>query len=139
MDSFVRAGIMLMNHVVVAIIKKDGKILIARRTGDDPLEGKWEFPGGKVEHGETPEECARREVREELGIIVNVEAFLCSVEYTYAHTSVNISAYTASFISGEISQNEYQEIKWVRPSALGLYDFPEANRPILQMLAREEG
>jgi mutator protein MutT len=138
-DCFGHARLIHVNHVAVAIIRKGGTILIARRTGDGPLKGKWEFPGGKVEKGETPEDCARREVREELGITINIETLICTSEHTYPHTSVVLSAYTASFVSGEISGNEYEEIRWVRPSDLVLYDFPEANGPILQRLAREGG
>ena len=74
---------MAMQKVTAAVIEKDGKILIARRKRDDSQAGKWEFPGGKLEAGETPEACLKRELREELGIETEVGAFFCSSRFVY--------------------------------------------------------
>jgi len=123
-----------MTKVSVAVIKKDGRIFIAKRVADDPLRNKWEFPGGKVEPGETPEECVRREVFEELGITVEIEEFICSTEYQYDHEHVELSAYTVHCTSGNPEPAHYQEMKWVEPADLLHYEFPEANVPIIEKL-----
>jgi len=70
-----------MVKVTAAIIEKDGKVLIARRRKGSHLEGKWEFPGGKIEQKETPEECLKRELNEEFGIEAQIDEFICSNRY----------------------------------------------------------
>lgn len=67
--------------VTAAILENDGRILIAQRKSSDHLSGKWEFPGGKIEHGETPEECLARELKEEFDIYVTIGDFLGSIDY----------------------------------------------------------
>jgi 8-oxo-dGTP diphosphatase len=119
-----------MIKVTAAIIEIDGKILIAKRKKDDPLKEKWEFPGGKVETKETPEEGLVRELEEELGIKAEIRSFICSSQYKYPHISIDLLAYTVEYLSGELHANEHEEIKWVKPEDLKLYDFPAADKPI---------
>lgn len=69
-----------MKQVTAAVIEKDGRVLIAQRKTGDALAGKWEFPGGKLEPGETPEACLRRELREEFGVETEIGDFICSSE-----------------------------------------------------------
>jgi 8-oxo-dGTP diphosphatase len=126
-----------MIKVTAAILDKDGKILIAKRKKDDPLKKKWEFPGGKVEPGETPEECLVRELEEELGIKSKIGRFVCSSQYKYPHISIDLLAYTVEYISGEFRAIDHEEIKWVKPSELNLYDFPEADKPIMEKLLKD--
>jgi 8-oxo-dGTP diphosphatase len=126
-----------MTKVAVAIIEKEGRILIARRIKNDPLKYRWEFPGGKVEEGETAEECVKREVFEELGIDIMVKERICASPYDYAHMSIELLAYKASHVSGELKRHEYQRVQWVMPSELDSYDFPEANRPLINRLMNE--
>jgi 8-oxo-dGTP diphosphatase len=123
-----------MQQVTAAVIEKDGKILIARRKREDPLGGKWEFPGGKIESGETPEDCLRRELREELGIETRVEEFLCTSRYVYRHITIELLAYRTSYVSGEIMLHEHERIEWILPEELKDYDFSEADRPIVRKL-----
>jgi mutator protein MutT len=123
-----------MIKVSVAVINKDGKFLIAKRVENDPLRDKWEFPGGKVEPGETPEECVRREVFEELGINVEIGEFICSIEHHYDHEPVELFAYNVQYTSGNLDSGYYQEMKWVKPGDLSSYEFPEANLPIVEKL-----
>lgn len=123
-----------MIRAAVAVIDKGGKILIARRKTKGPLEGKWEFPGGKIKEGETPDECIRREVHEELGVTVSPEGLLCSTIHVYEHETVELIAFRAILLSGEIHGGVYDEMKWVSPGELANYRFPEANTPLIEIL-----
>jgi len=92
--------------VTCAIIEKEDKILIARRTADQKLAGKWEFPGGKVEAGESPEECLKRELEEEFGIQAEVGEFITSNKHHYEHISIELMAFDTTYISGYFIHNE---------------------------------
>jgi 8-oxo-dGTP diphosphatase len=126
-----------MQKVAAAVIEKDGKILIARRKRGASQAGKWEFPGGKLETGETPEACLRRELREELGIETEVGAFLCSRRFEYRHMAVELLFYRTSYISGEIALHEHDRVEWVPPDMLTEFDFLEADKPVLLRLKEE--
>jgi 8-oxo-dGTP diphosphatase len=123
-----------MQKVTAAVIEKDGKILIAKRKQKDPLGGKWEFPGGKMESGETPEACLKRELREELGIETRVDEFLCSSRFVYRHIAIELLAYRTSHISGEITLHEHERFEWILPEELKDYDFSEADKPVVKKL-----
>ena len=122
-------------RVTAAIIKKDGRILIAKRKKGWRFAGKWEFPGGKIEPHETPEECLKRELREELGIETRIGEFFCSSTYAYPHATVQLLVYQAFHVSGEYTLYDHQEIRWVLPDELTEYDFPEADKPVIEKLA----
>jgi len=124
-----------MQTVIAAVMEKDGKILIARRRRGDALENKWELPGGKMEAGESPAECLRRELREEFDIETEIGEFVGSSEYDYRHLSIRLMAYRARHISGEFTMLDHEEIQWVLPSDLNNYEFSEADKPIVRMLA----
>jgi 8-oxo-dGTP diphosphatase len=126
-----------VQKVAAAVIEKEGKILIARRKQGDTQSGKWEFPGGKIEPGETPEACLKRELREELGIEAEVGAFLCSTRFAYLHMAVELLFYRTAYVSGEITLREHDRIEWVSPEALTDFDFLEADRPVLEKLKEE--
>ncbi len=121
--------------VVAAVIEKDGWVLIARRRKEERLGGKWEFPGGKVEPGENPEQALKRELREELGIEAEIGDFLCSSRYDYTHLPVELHAYKVMTFSGEIVPYVHDQVLWVPQQDLCRYDFPEANREIMRRLA----
>ena len=104
-----------MTTVTCAIIESIGKILIARRAQDQKLAGKWEFPGGKVEDGESPEECLKRELEEEFGIQTEVGEFICSNKHHYDHISIELMAYRVKYISGEFTLTDHDTIEWVNP------------------------
>jgi 8-oxo-dGTP diphosphatase len=124
-----------MIKAAIAIIEQDGKILIGRRQKDDPLKGKWEFPGGKIEDGETPAEALKREIREELDIEAEIGAFLYSTQHIYEHITVELFFYKVEYLSGEIKLREYYDIRWVEKGDLRNYDLPEANVPLLEIIA----
>lgn len=128
-----------MTKVAVAVIEKDGKILVARRAKEDHFKGKWEFPGGKMETGESPQDCLRRELFEELGIEAEIGLFICSNRYGYSHGKVELLAYRVSCISGDIRRSVHDEIRWVSTDELLAYDFPAANKPIIEKVLAEGG
>lgn len=129
-----RTGAGSMTKVTAAIIEQDGKVLIARRKKDDPLKDKWEFPGGKIEPGESPEECLKRELHEELGIEAEVGEFICSSTYHYDHISIELLAYRIRGFTGNIVPVDHDEIAWVAPNDLAGYDLPAADRPVIEKL-----
>jgi 8-oxo-dGTP diphosphatase len=101
--------------------------------------GKWEFPGGTLEEGETPQECLKRELREELSIDVEVGDLFCSSTVSYSpEWSLKLLAYRAKPISGAIELVDHDEIRWVKPPDLVGYDFPEADKAIVDKLMAME-
>ena len=120
--------------VSAAVMVKDGKILIARRGGKGRFADKWEFPGGKVEQGETPKACVERELLEELGIRARAGQLIGKSRYDYGHMDVELWAYRVSSFRGQIRLTAHEEIRWVRPDELADFDFPEADRPIIEKL-----
>lgn len=121
-------------EVTAAILQKDDKILIAQRKKGDRLEGKWEFPGGKIEEGESSEACLQRELQEELGIEVEIGDFICQSEHHYPHIYIRLLAYQATYLSGEIQLNDHAAIEWVTVKEMRNYDFAHADLPIIEVL-----
>lgn len=107
-----------MVKVAAAVIMRDNKILIAKRNKGDALGGLWEFPGGKLEEGETPEATLRREIEEELGAEIEVGSFIGKNLHNYPHISIELYAYYAYCLKGEFKALEHQELKWVQASEL---------------------
>ncbi len=124
--------------VTAAIIEKGGHILIGRRKAG-PLKDMWEFPGGKIEDAETPEECLKRELREELDIEAAIGQFFLSSKHAYSHAAIELLAYKATIVGGEPCLRDHKEIRWVTAGDLLLYTFPEADRPIIEKLIAESG
>ena len=119
-------------HVVAAVIRgADGRILIARRADTQHQGGLWEFPGGKVEEGESLAAALARELREELGIEVTASRPLIKVGHDYPDKQVLLDVWEVSGFSGEPHGAEGQPLAWVSPRELAQYDFPEANQPIV--------
>jgi len=124
--------------VIAAVIEKDGCILIARRKQGKQHPGSWEFPGGTLEEGETYEQCLKRELQEELAITAEVDNLICISEYDYTPDfTIRLLAYRVTTISGTFKLNDHEEIQWVRPKDLANYDFPEADKPIVEKLINE--
>jgi len=119
----------------VAVIWNDrGQILIDRRRQEGLLGGLWEFPGGKVEAGETIEACIQREIREELGIEIAVGDRLIVVDHAYSHFRVTLNVHHCRYISGEPQAIECDEVRWVTLADIDRYPFPKANVQIIDAL-----
>ncbi|KMM80015.1 Nudix family hydrolase [Pseudomonas deceptionensis] len=119
-------------HVAAAVIRgTNGKILIARRADTQHQGGLWEFPGGKVEAGESVEAALGRELKEELGIVVEAARPLIKVLHDYPDKHVLLDVWEVSAFSGEPHGAEGQPLAWVSPRELADYAFPEANQPIV--------
>ncbi len=119
-----------------ALVDADGRVLIAQRPEGKTMAGLWEFPGGKVGAGETPEEALIRELAEELGIDVTEN---CLAPFTFASHGYDdfhllMPLYVCRVWNGSIRPLEGQSLKWVRPMRLGDYPMPPADRPLVAML-----
>ena len=122
---------------VGVILNQQGEILIDRRLDSGEMGGLWEFPGGKIEPTETAEECIRREVFEELGIIVTVGEQLKTIEHNYPKFVVTLFFHYCYYVSGNPQTIECSEFRWVKSSELHKYCFPEANYQIIDLLTSE--
>ena len=123
-----------MIQVAAAIIIKNGKCLIARRAPGQNLAGYWEFPGGKLEAGETPQDCLRRELMEELKITVSIRQFIAESRFVYPSGSIHLLAYQAVWESGELLLSVHDRWGWVSAKDMQDYAFPPADVPILEEL-----
>jgi A/G-specific adenine glycosylase len=120
--------------IAAAVVRKRGRVLIDRRPEDGLLGGLWEFPGGKQQHGETPAETAAREVREEVGIRIDVGEEIAVVNHAYSHFRITLHAFEANWVSGRARAIHCDAVRWVWPSQLRRYAFPKANQTILDIL-----
>ena len=124
--------------VTAAILEKDGRIMIAQRKSTDHLAGKWEFPGGKIETGESPEACLARELNEEFHIDVSIGEYLGSILHHYDHISIELMAYRTFWDGGKINSTDHKDYKWVTIDELEQYDFAPADQPFVEKLRRGE-
>ncbi len=123
-----------MTTVVAAVIEQDGRILIAqrKRTGQHPL--KWEFPGGKVEPGEAPEEAVVRELEEELAIRAQVDHEIMRYEYQYPERPpILLIFYRVTGFKGEPKNLDFEQIAWAARGSLGNYDFLEGDAEFIRV------
>ncbi len=121
-----------MTTVVAGILERDGTILICQRRADQPHALKWEFPGGKVEAGETPAEALARELREELGIDSGAAIEITRYEYSYpGKAAILLVFFRVADWRGEIANQIFESIVWETPEKLREYDFLEGDRPLL--------
>jgi 8-oxo-dGTP diphosphatase len=130
------ANLRLVLVSAVALVDADGRILLAQRPAGKPLAGLWEFPGGKVNPGETPEMALIRELSEELGIDVAASCLapFTFASYTYPDFHLLMPLYICRKWSGIPIAREGQRLAWVRPDRLGDYPMPPADPPLVAML-----
>ena len=116
-----------------ALIDSDGRVLLTRRPAGKPMEGLWEFPGGKIEPGERPEDTLVRELGEELGIIVREDCLapLTFASHAYEEFHLLMPLYVCRRWEGMVEAKEAQEIAWVRPPRLKDYPMPPADKPLI--------
>lgn len=122
--------------VTAAIIEKEGKFLLAQRKENTSQGLKWEFPGGKIEFGETPEQCLVREIQEELNIIIEVKEIFDVVSHVYGEKQIILLCYKCSYVGGELKLNDCHDYEWVLPQNLLNYDLALADIPVAQKLAK---
>jgi 8-oxo-dGTP diphosphatase len=125
--------------VTAAVIRRGRRILIARRAGADSLAGLWEFPGGKLKLGESPESCLVREISEELGLEVAVVRALGFNEHRYPERTVRLLFYEVESRSGRVKLSAHDRFAWVSPVMMNAYVFAPADRPMVDQIARNGG
>ena len=120
--------------VVAGVIRRDGLLLITQRMPDDTLAGYWEFPGGKVDPGEELKEALYRELREEVGIETEIGEEIHRIVHPYPDRDVRLYFFDVRILAGEPQKIEVADLRWVNVDQLMDYQFPEADRPLLDQL-----
>lgn len=123
-------------HVACALIERDGLVLAAQRSAAMNLPLKWEFPGGKLEAGETPTECLQRELVEEMGVTIAVGHPLPQHTHSYDTFTVTLYPFVCSIESDTITLHEHAAVVWLPPEELHTLDWAEADWPVLESYAR---
>ena len=125
--------IMKKIEVVAAILHRDGAYFATQR-GYGEFEGLWEFPGGKIEPGESREVALRREIQEELGVNVTIENLLCMTEYDYPSFHLTMHCYLCSVTSGEIELREHKSASWLTAETLDSVEWLPADKDVISRL-----
>jgi len=121
-------------EVVAAIIRKEDKIFASQR-GYGDWKGWWEFPGGKIESGETPEEALVREISEELSADISVDEFLCTVEYDYPAFHLTMHCYMCSLLTEALHLNEHEAAKWLTKDELNSVKWLPADAKLISRMS----
>lgn len=119
--------------VAAAVIENaSGEILIAQRSEPEALRGLWEFPGGKVEDGESPQQALLREIDEELGLAIRVRADLGEFPYHYSNRTIHIRAFVAAALTTAFEIREHLDVRWVDANIVGEFSLVPADGPVFQ-------
>ncbi|MGX5840163.1 8-oxo-dGTP diphosphatase MutT [Mesorhizobium sp. ArgA1] len=134
--SQILTGKRLLLVAACALVDTDGRVLLAQRPEGKQLAGLWEFPGGKVEPGETPEECLIRELQEEIGIETDIPCLapLTFASHSYDDFHLLMPLFVCRRFRGIAQPKEGQALKWVRPKQMRDYPMPPADAPLIQFL-----
>jgi 8-oxo-dGTP diphosphatase len=125
-----------LRFVAAALIVREGKVLIGQRRPEQPMALQWEFPGGKIEAGESAEQALARELEEELGIHAAIGAPVTHIRHNYRHGgAVDLQFFAVHEFSGEIVNHIYHQVRWVKLEELRNYDFLAADRGLIRDLA----
>ena len=125
-----------LRFVAAALIVRGGEVLIGQRRPDQPMASQWEFPGGKIEPGESPEEALARELEEELGIHAVIGPKVTHIRHNYRHGgAVDLQFFAVHEFNGEIENRIYHEVRWAKLEDLPAYDFLAADRGLIRDLA----
>ena len=123
-----------MKIVTAAIIQNEGKYFIARRGPSEKLSGYWEFPGGKVEEGESLSDCLRRELKEELGISAKIGEVLTTSDYAYQHGDIRLVAMATEIVSGKLNLTVHDQSDWLSPLEILKLNLAPADVPVAKFL-----
>ena len=118
-------------HVACAIIEHQGRVLAAQRSESMNLPLKWEFPGGKLHAGETPEECLVREVHEELAVAIGIGQALPAATHAYPDFTVTLYPFVCSLQGGEMTLHEHKAVRWMEPERMHELEWAEADLPVI--------
>ena len=124
-------------EVVAAIIRKEGRIFATQR-GYGEWKDWWEFPGGKMEPGETSEEALKREIREELSTEIRVDELLCTVEYDYPKFHLTLHCYLCSLVTEALHLNEHEAARWLAKDELDSVKWLPADREVIEKMRNEK-
>jgi len=131
-----RANGPALRFVAAALIVRGGEVLIGQRRPDQPMARQWEFPGGKIEVGESPEQALARELEEELGIQAVIGPRVTHIRHNYRHGgAVDLLFFAVHEFTGEVQNRIYHEVRWTKLEDLPGYDFLAADRGLIRDLA----
>jgi 8-oxo-dGTP diphosphatase len=119
-------------HVACALIERDGLLLAAQRSAATSLPLKWEFPGGKIEAGESPEECLHRELQEEMAVSVVIGSALRSCTHHYPDFTVTLYPFVCQLVTAEIVLREHAAMRWLAPTEMLTLDWAAADLPVIK-------
>ncbi len=120
--------------MVTGVIKRGDFYLLGQRPENGSMAGVWEFPGGKIEYGESPEEALARELREELGVEAEIGSLKLSTTHSYGDTGILLLFFEIKYWKGEVKPVHHHEIKWVSRADLMQENLPEANKKVLDKI-----
>lgn len=123
-----------MQQVTAAVLEKDGRILLAKRKKGRYLDNQWELPGGKIDPGETPEQCLKRELKEEFTIEVEIGPFIGTAYFKNRVVDLELLVYEVAYISGNFELLEHEAIEWVLPEIIESYDLVDSDRVVVREL-----
>jgi 8-oxo-dGTP diphosphatase len=123
-------------RVACGIILKDGKVLAAQRSEKMKLPLKWEFPGGKLQKGETEEDCLKREIKEELNILITIQYKLTPAQHDYGDFQIELIPFVAEYAEGNLHLHEHRQVGWYTHDELRALDWAPADIPILYEFLR---
>ena len=127
-----------MIQVTAAVIRNGEKVMICKRPQGKRFGGQWEFPGGKIEAGESPQQALERELREELGTEIRAGKALAEITHVYPDISIRLTLLSARIVAGEPQLLEHTQLRWVSPREAGALDLCPADRTLLNQIMEEE-
>ena len=127
-----------LTEVAAAVISCDQKVLITQRCKGKHLAGCWEFPGGKLEKGETLKECIQREIAEELSVDISVGSHIITTIHEYSDKRIKLHAFNAKLKSGELTLNDHSDARWISSDELDDFVFAPADVPIVEHLKNSD-
>ncbi len=125
-----------VHHIAVGVVTKSNHVLITQRKPDGLLGGLWEFPGGKIKKNETPETACIREIKEEVGLIVEVDSYVTRVRHAYTHFKIMVDVFCCRFIAGRVRLNGPTDYRWIRLNQIAKFPFPKANHKCIPFLKK---